>query len=142
MISIDYSVWLQIVSFLIFWFLVNKLLFKPYIGLLEKREESTEGARAEAVEITEEADRLKLEYDRAIAEATLEAQAIKDTICYEAAREREQILNQASEEALRHLQLARSTIQREFERELQQAAHEAETLGRAMAEKILGRQVS
>ena len=142
MLTIDYSVWLQIVSFLILWFLVNKLLFKPYIELLETREERTEGARAEAVELTAEADRLKIEYDKTIAEATAEARAIKDTISQEAARTRAQILHQANEEALRHLELARATIQREFEGALQQAAREAEVLGGAMAEKILGRPVS
>ena len=142
MLTIDYSVWIQIVSFLILWFFIDKLLFKPYTGLLEKREEKTEGTRAEALDLSAEADRLKLDYDRAIAEATAEGQAIKDTIRQEAARARQQILNRANEEASRHLQSARAAIRQDFDRALQQAVHEAETLGHAMAEKILGRPVS
>ena len=142
MLTIDYSVWLQIVSFLILWFCIAKILFKPYIGLLEKRAEKTEGARAEALDLNAEADRLKVDYDLAIAEATAEGQVIKETIRQQAAQARQQILDQANEEALRHLQSARAAIRQDFDRALQQAVREAQTLGRAMAEKILGRPVS
>jgi F-type H+-transporting ATPase subunit b len=142
MITIDYSVWLQIASFLVFWFLLNKLLFKPYLGILEEREHKTEGTRAEAAQLAEEANRLKAEYEKAIAEATAEAQAIKETIRIEAARARDQILNQAREEAAGRLQVARDTLQRELQRSRAQAAREAETIARQMAEKILGRKIS
>jgi F-type H+-transporting ATPase subunit b len=142
MITIDSSVWIQIVSFLVLWFLLNKLLFKPYLGLLEEREHRTEGANAETSQLTEEADQLKSDYERAIATATAEAQALKETIRSEAARTREQLLNQAREEAAQHLQNARDTIQREFARGQQQAVLDAETIARAMAEKILGRRLS
>ncbi|MGH7844479.1 MAG: ATP synthase F0 subunit B [Candidatus Binatia bacterium] len=142
MITIDYSVWLQIASFLVFWFLLNKLLFKPYLGTLEQREHKTEGTRTEAARLAEEADRLKAEYEKAIAEATAEAQAIKDTIRNEAARARDQILNHARAEAAGRLQVARETLQREIQRSRAQAARGAETIAGQMAEKILGRNIS
>jgi F-type H+-transporting ATPase subunit b len=142
MITIDYSVGLQIVSFLVFWFLLNKLLFKPYLAILEEREHKTEGTRAEAAQLAEEADRLKAEYEKIIAEATAEAQAIKETIRGEAAHARDRILNQAREEAAGRLQAAREAVQTELERSRAQAAREAEIIARQMAEKILGRKIS
>ena len=142
MITIDSSVVLQIVSFLVFWFLLNKLLFKPYLGILEERENKTEGTRAEAAQLVDETDRLKTEYEQAIAEATAEAQAVKETIRSEAARARDQILNRAREEAAGRLQVARETLLREIQQSRAQAARDAETIAREMVEKILGRKLS
>lgn len=142
MITIDYSVWLQIASFLVFWFLLNKLLFKPYLWILEERERKTKGARAEAAQLADTAARLKAEYEKAIADATAEAQAIKDTLRAEAARVRDQILNQAREEAAQRLHAARDALQRELQRAREQGAREAEIIAREMAEKILGRTIS
>jgi F-type H+-transporting ATPase subunit b len=142
MITIDSSVVLQIVSFLVFWFLLNKLLFKPYLGILEERENKTEGTRAEVAQLVDETDRLKTEYEHAIAEATAEAQAVKETIRSEAARARDQILNRAREEAAGRLQVARETLLREIQQSRAQAARDAETIAREMVEKILGRKLS
>ena len=142
MITIDSSVVLQIVSFLVFWFLLNKLLFKPYLGILEERENKTEGTRAEAAQLVDETDRLKTEYEQAIAEATAEAQAVKETIRSEAARARDQILNRAREETAGRLQVARETLMREIQQSRAQAARDAETIAREMVEKILGRKLS
>lgn len=63
MIALDYTVIVQIVSFLFFWFLLTKLLFRPFLGLLEERERRTEGVRAETASLVNEGERLRAEYE-------------------------------------------------------------------------------
>lgn len=141
MIALDYTVLIQIVAFLVFWFLLTKLLFKPFIGLLEERERRTEGAKAEAAALKEEGERLSKEYERAIAQAREEGRAAKEGIIQEARQLRERLLSQAREEAARMVEAAREEIHKELERGRELAAREAEAIARQMAEKILGRRI-
>ncbi|HWP58907.1 MAG TPA: ATP synthase F0 subunit B [Candidatus Acidoferrales bacterium] len=142
MISIDSSIALQILAFLAFWFFFNRLLIKPYLEVVEERERRTDGARAEASQLAREAEELKAEYEKAIADAAAEAQAIKETIRAEGARIRDETLQRARAEAAGRLQAARATIQRELEAARRQAARDAEELAADMAAKILGRRVA
>jgi F-type H+-transporting ATPase subunit b len=141
MIALDVSVFIQIAAFLILWFLLNKLLFRPYLVVLDAREKSTEGAKAETASLLEEGNRLQLEYDGAIARARQEGAALKDALYTEAIQSREQILAQARKEAADRIQAARLEIEKELQRGREIAAREAEGLARQMAEKILGRRV-
>ena len=45
MISLDYSVVYQIILFVVLWLILNKVLFQPYLHLLEERERKTTGAQ-------------------------------------------------------------------------------------------------
>jgi len=141
MIALDYTVLIQIVAFLVFWFLLTKLLFKPFIGLLEERERRTEGAKAEAAVLKEKGERLLKEYEQAIAKAKDEGRAAKEGILQEARQARERLLGQAREEAAGMVQAAREEIRKELERGRELAAREAEAIARQMAEKILGRRI-
>jgi len=51
MISLDLSVVYQIVLFLVLWFVLSKVLFRPYLKLLEEREGKTAGARQDSAEL-------------------------------------------------------------------------------------------
>ncbi len=141
MIALDYTVLIQIVAFLVFWFLLTKLLFRPFIGLLEERERRTEGAKAEAASLKEEGERLLKEYEQAIARAKEEGRVAKEGILQEARRVRERLLGLAREEAARMVEAAREEIRRELERGRELAGREAEAIARQMAEKILGRRI-
>jgi len=142
MIALDYTVVIQIVSFLFLWLLLAKLLFKPFLGLLEERERRTEGVKAEASSLMEEGQGLRLEYENKIATARDEARGLKETILGEALQARDRFLAQAREDASRLLGQARQEVQQQMERERELAAREAEAIARQMAEKILGRRIA
>ncbi|SRR5713226_1057117 len=141
MISLDYSVIVQIVSFLLFWFLLDKILFKPFLGLLDERERRSGGVKAETASLEAEAERLRVEYESGIAKAREEGDAVKETILAEARQARERLLIQAREEAGRILQKARDEIQSELQRGQGQVVREAEAIAQQMTERILGRRV-
>jgi F-type H+-transporting ATPase subunit b len=141
MISLDYSIIVQIVSFLLFWFLLNRILFRPFLALLDERERRTEGARAETASLVEEAERLRAEYESGIAKAREEGGAVKEAILADARRARDRLLAQARDEAGTILQRVRDEIQSELQRGRNLALREAEAIAHQMIEKILGRRV-
>ena len=142
MIALDYTTLVQIGFFLALWFLLAKLLFRPFIGLLEEREKRTDGLKAAAAGLTAEAERLRADYESAIAKARDEGAAAKESILQEAHRTRERLLGEARAQATDRLAAVRDEIQKELQRGRALAAREAAEIARQMAEKILGRRIA
>ena len=142
MISPDLSIVYQIVLFLVLWFVLSKVLFRPYLKLLEEREGKTAGARNETADLEREGARLKAQYEERIAQAQAGGGAAKESIVQEARQRREQVLSQARQDAATTLEHARRDIASQLARDRQLAAAEAATVARQMASKILGRNVA
>src|SRR6266478_3873850 len=107
MISLDYSVVYQIVIFLLLWIILSKLLFRPYLNLLDQRERRTTGAQHDSTDLEHEGARLRAQYEEKIAQAQAAGYAAKDSILQEARQQREKILGQAREEAANKLEQVR-----------------------------------
>jgi F-type H+-transporting ATPase subunit b len=141
MISLDISVAYQIILFLILWAILHRVVFRPFLALLEKRELKTQGARQETAELEREGGRLKAQYEEKIAQAHAASNAAKEVIVRDARQQREQILNQARVEAASVLERARQEIQHEMQRARQLAAIEVAAVAQEMVSKVLGRRV-
>lgn len=141
MIELDYTVVIQVVAFLILWFLLSRLLFRPFLALLEERERRTEGVKAETSSLVDEGERLRAEYERGIKSAWDEANAVKEAILAEGRQAREQLLAHAREETARLIETVRAEIFREMQKGRELAAREAEGIALQMEEKILGRKI-
>jgi F-type H+-transporting ATPase subunit b len=141
MISLDYSVLYQIGLFLILWLILSKVLFRPYLDLLDQREHRTSGAQQDSSELEQEGARLKAEYEEKIAQARATGTAAKDAIVQEGRQERERILQQAREEAAHTLEAARLEVRSQLERERERLAAEVAEVAQDMVAKILGRRV-
>ncbi|MBI2999566.1 MAG: ATP synthase F0 subunit B [Deltaproteobacteria bacterium] len=141
MIALDYTVVIQIFAFLVLWFLLSKILFGPFLRLVEERERRTEGSRAEAASLREEGERLGAGYERGIESAREEGLRVKETLLEEGRRANERLLAQAREESTKLLQAVRDELQQAMQREREGAAREAEEIARQIAEKVLGRRV-
>ncbi|OGQ65922.1 MAG: hypothetical protein A2W73_03205 [Deltaproteobacteria bacterium RIFCSPLOWO2_12_55_13] len=141
MIALDYTVFIQIVAFLFFWFLLTRLLIRPFLGLLAERERRTEGVKSEAALLKEEGERLGKEYELGITKAQGEAKALKESVVQEARETRDRLIAQAREEAAGMLEAVREEIRKELQRGRGDAAREAEVIAHQMAEKILGRKI-
>lgn len=142
MISVDFSLVVQIALFLVLWSILRKVLFGPGGRLMAERERRTEGTQAEARSMTEEGKELQAQYDAAIANARAEGEAIKGEIREEALKARNAIVSQGREAAARKVQEMREEVRRELEAARGVAAQDAETLAHQMAEKVLGRKLT
>ena len=141
MISLDYSVVYQIVLFLVLWLILSKILFRPYLGLLEERGRRTLGTQHDSIDLEREGVRLRAQYEEKIARAQADGYAAKEAILQEARQQRERVLNQAREEAMRMLEGVRREVESQIQKERQFAASEVRTIAQEMANKVLGRDV-
>ena len=141
MIALDSSVVWQILLFLVLWLIVSKVLFRPYMALLEEREQKTTGADDTSYSLEHEAERLRAQYEQGIANAVAAGQVSKEAIVQEARQQREALLSEARAEAALILDRVRLDIQSQLARERELALREADAVARDMVRKILGRRV-
>jgi F-type H+-transporting ATPase subunit b len=142
MISLDFSVFYQIVLFLVLWVVLSRVLFRPYIAVLEERERATSGTANETAALEREGARLKAQYEEQLTQAQAAAAAIKEAILQEARQQRESILSRAREEATASLEKTRHEIQAQVDQERRRAMAETGELALEMVTKILGRSVA
>ena len=142
MISLDISILHQIILFIVLGLILNKILFQPYLRLLEERERRTIGAEHDSADLEHEGARLRAQYEEKIAQAQTAAYTAKDAILQEARQQREKILGQARAEAASKLEQARREIALALEKEKALAAAETATVAGEMVSKVLGRKVA
>jgi F-type H+-transporting ATPase subunit b len=142
MISLDISILYQIILFVVLWLILNKVLFQPYLHLLDERERRTSGAEHDSADLEQEAARLRAQYEEKIAQAQAAGYAAKDRIVQDGRQQREKILAQAREEASRALERVRHEVAAALAQEKQLAAAEASVVAGEMVSKALGRKVA
>jgi F-type H+-transporting ATPase subunit b len=142
MINLDQSVIYQVVLFLVLWLILSKVLFQPYLRLLEEREQMTTGAEHDSAELELEGAQLKARYEEKVAAAQAAGYAAKEAIVQEARQQREKILGAAREEAATTLNRLRQDVTTAMANERQLAAAEVSILASDMAGKVLGRKVA
>ena len=142
MISLDISILYQAVLFVILWLVLNKLLFQPYLKLLEEREHKTIGAQQDSFDLDREGARLRAQYLEKIAQAQSAGYAAKERILQAAREEREKVLGQARQEAADHLERVRQEIAAAVEKERRLASAEGAAVAADMVSKVLGRRVA
>jgi F-type H+-transporting ATPase subunit b len=142
MISLDISVAYQVILFVVLLLILNKVLFQPYLQLLEERERKTTGAQHDSADLELEGAQLRAQYDEKIAQAQAAAYAAREAILQDGRQQRERILSQAREEATRTLESVRREVAAAMEREKRLAATEAVAVAAEMVSKVLGRRVA
>jgi F-type H+-transporting ATPase subunit b len=141
MIQLDYSIAYQIVLFVVLWLILNKLLFQPYLRLLEEREHKTTGAQHDSVDLEHEGAKLKAQFDEKMAKGQAAGYSAKETINQEARQQREKILGQARDEAAQSLEQVRQQVAAAMEQEKRLLAAEVSAVAVDMVNKVLGRRV-
>jgi F-type H+-transporting ATPase subunit b len=142
MISLDISILYQVILFVVLWLILNKILFQPYLRVLEEREHKTTGAEHDSADLEYEGARLRAQYEEKIAQAQAAGHAAKDAILQDARQQREAIINHAREEAASTLEGIRREIAVAMQREKQLASAEAVAVAGEMVGKVLGRKVA
>ncbi len=126
-----WNVAFQFVNFLIFLYLMYRLLFKPITGMLQRRRERIGESLREAEDLREQVEREREEFQSELTDARTEAQRIRD----EAARSAEAMRAQELERAREESERLRNEAQAEIDRSRFQAREE---IRRETAELVLG----
>ncbi len=142
MININATLFIQLVNFLILMVLLDRILFRPMLRILEERRERTEGRRRQAERIDAEAEAIWADYQEKIQQAKTEADRLRTQIIRRAEAERQKLLARVAEESEKRLAEIRARIRGEVEEARKVLETEARALAEGMAERLLGRRVS
>lgn len=128
---------IQTVNFLVVVWLLSKFLYRPVRRMIEAREASDRAATEDARRKAEEADSLRAEYERKLAEGD-EWMRKREAELHEAMqREREQTLSDARKDAEALRTAARAEIEDAKTRAVTDLREEIGALARNLAEKAL-----
>jgi len=130
---------LQIVNFLILLFLLNRLLFKPVLRMMDQRAAKIRESVDEAQRMQQLADEIREMNEKSVEEAKHRANELINAATHTAAQMREQAAQQAREEAERMIERARDEIQLERDRAIADVRKEAVNLAIYAAGKVVER---
>ena len=139
MIKVDLSLLWTIINLVVFYLLLKKFLFKPVMGIMEKREQMIADGLKNASDRQEEAETLKKEYESALSGAQEESVKIVENARVEAKRQSDEILADADRRADATIERARKTIETERKQALDGVETQIAGLAMMAAGKVLGK---
>jgi F-type H+-transporting ATPase subunit b len=131
-----------LVLFVILVPVLNALLFKPLLAVLEEREQSIDGARARAAELAQQAGALLARHDEAVRRAREIAHAEQVRVIDEARGQHAATIGAARETAEAEIVRARGEIASATQSVRATLAAEAEPIARDIAARLLDRSLS
>jgi F-type H+-transporting ATPase subunit b len=118
---------------------LNNLLFKPLLGVLDERAARIEGARARAAELAQQSAALLARHDEAVRQARETAHGEQVRLVEEARRAHQATVGEARSAAEREVHGAREEISRSADSARGTLGAETEPLAREIAARLLGR---
>ncbi len=127
----------QVGLFFLFHFSLNFLVYQPLMEMREKRDSKIARELAEAEAKTEEARKLKEDYEQKVRAARSEGQAGLAEVTEAAEAERKQRLEKAREEAQKIVAEARAEAESAREKAEKTVEDESEKVARAITKRML-----
>lgn len=137
LISLDKSLIVQGVNFLILLLLLHRLLYKPFLAKMEERTAAIKKSLEEAQEARAQATRQQEENEARLRAAYAEAAAIRAAALKEAAEEQRKLVAAATREARQLVDNARAQTEADIRRAREELRREVSDLATAVAEKLV-----
>lgn len=141
LLSVNYTVLIQIVIFIIAIFILNKLVFKPFLNLVDRRDKLTRGAIEEAHELEEKVKSIIEEYDAKLKEARDVAAEERNKLIAEGQAVSSEIIGKAREESSSLLHEAKIKLEADTKQIKEKIKGDIDGLAQDIASKVLGKEV-
>ncbi|WP_300667550.1 ATPase [Desulfoluna sp.] len=139
MVSVDYSLLVQIVNFILLILILNIVLYKPIRGVLSKRREAIDGLNASIDESSVGVQEKEETFAAGIKEGRAKGVQLKDALIDEASQEERRIVGEITNRAQDDLAAVREKISQEMVAVRESLRSEVDDFAKAIGEKILGR---
>lgn len=137
----DYTLLIQIVTFLLLIYILNHLLFKPILSIIDRRKKQLEELENEIKLFNDSVNKRISEYDEKLKQAKTNASELKKEIIKEGDDQAKSIVDIVRGE----IPLMTEEFQKKMEKEMQAARkildNQSRKLSLEIAEKVLGRSV-
>ena len=137
LISLDKSLIIQAVNFIILLVLLTKLLYKPLLAKMDERTNAIKKSLDEAQAARQEAQKERDDFAAKIQAANIEAQRIRAEALKDAADEQRRLVDAAKAEAARLVASARQEMDADVRRARQELRQEVADLAIAISERLI-----
>ncbi len=131
---------IQLVSFFVLAYLLNRLLFEHFGRLLEEREQRTAGDQDLAASGREEAQQMNERYEQELKASRTQAQVAAEEVRSQARVDEAAILEKAREEAASNLAALRKEVWQSRDEARNSLKAQSEEMADAMVKAVLGGQ--
>ena len=139
MISLDKSLIVQVVNFVILLIILHRLLYKPFLAKMEERTAAIKASLDEAQAARGEAARQQEQNAEQLRASYAEAAAIRAAALKEAGDEQRTLVEQATREAKQLVDNARAQTDADIRRAREELRREVAEIATSVAEKLIRR---
>ncbi|MFO7765326.1 MAG: ATP synthase F0 subunit B [Pelovirga sp.] len=142
MISLNWTLILQFINFIVLLYLLNRILFVPLRAVMEKRRETIDGSHTRARDLQADIDNKMSRYQEQLAEAKKQANEERAQLRSIAHEEETNMLETAQTNAGARMEQIRKRVTQESDEASKTLKQEATALAQQIATKILGRSLT
>ena len=139
MVSIDYSLGIQIINFVLLIFILNVLLYKPLLGMIDKRKKQFEESETEVRRLQETVEQKMAAYEEKLRQAKAAATEQKKEIISRGAEEAKAVIEAVRIEIPGLMEQFHLRMEREVGEAGKILRDQSQKLSVEIAEKVLGR---
>ena len=139
MVSLDYSLGIQIINFLLLIFILNVLLYKPILGMIDKRKKQFEDSKTEIGRLQETVEQKMASYEEKLRQAKATAVEQKNEIIRQGADEAKTVVDAVRAEIPGMMEQFNARMDAEISAAHKILTDHSRRLSVEIAEKILGR---
>ena len=141
MLSLDYSLGFQIINFLLLIVILNVLLYKPLLGMLDKRKKFFADSEAEIAHLQQAVETKMALYEERLRQSKTAALEEKNSIISQGADEAKAIIDAARGEIPGIMEEFHGRMDGEIDAARKILADHSRKLSVEIAEKVLGRRL-
>jgi len=141
MVDIDYTLFIQLVLFLLLIWILNQVLYKPLLRIMDRRKEILDKAQEEVKTVQETIDRRVAEYEEKIRAAKMEAMGQKGDLAKEGTQAAKVITDKAKTEIAGMMGEFQAKLEKELASARELLRNQSLRISSEIAEKVLGRSV-
>ena len=141
MVDINYTVFIQLFNFLLLIWILNQVLYKPLLQIMDRRKEILDKAQEEVKTVQETIDRRVAAYEEKIRAAKMEAMGQKGDLAKEGADAAKVITDKAKGEIAGLMGEFQAKLEKELASARDLLRNQSRVISLEIAEKVLGRSI-
>lgn len=141
MISLDWTLLLQFINFVVLMFILNKILYRPLMKVMAQRREQIEADKTRAQSLESEIDAKMKHYQQQLSDAKSEAATERNQLRKTAQQQESAITAEAQQKAALRIKAIRSQVGQEATEARQILRQSVDELAGQIATKVLGRKL-
>jgi F-type H+-transporting ATPase subunit b len=138
-VSLDYTLGIQIINFLLLIFILNVLLYKPILGMIDRRKKQFEDSEAEIRRLQETVEQKMAAYEEKLHQAKAAAVEQKNEIVRQGAEEAKTVIDAVRAEIPGMMEQFHARMDGEIGAAKNILTDHSQQLSVQIAEKVLGR---